>query len=184
MGAPVWQSFCVPFAPFLVPQLVWNISMHQYMNICPPDCPCQLHPIWTVSWKHGWPRVALCVFHNQPISSHTPLLECVHASVHVYMSIWLYFIFTPLCIVTWNNLGPFVPLFDYSSNPIFGPTPCLENVHALVHVLLSTWHLMSASPHLHTYMERGVPLCGTVFVFQSSTSGPTPCLKCTHASVH
>ena len=36
---------------------------------------------------------------------------------------------------------------------------------------MSTWLLMSASPHLHTYMERWVPLCGTVCVIQSSTSG-------------
>ena len=140
MGVSMWQIVC-----FVVILLLY---MHQYMNLCPPDCPCWLLTIWTVSWKHGWPRVALCVCHNQPISGHSPLLECVHASIHcISVHLTLYFIFIPLCKVTWKDVCPCVLLCDYSSNPTFSPTPWLACVHASVHVLLSTWLPISASPH-------------------------------------
>ena len=98
----------------------------------------QFHETW----------VALCVCHNQPISGHSPLLECVHASVHcIYVHLILYFIFIPLCKVTWKDVCPCVLLCDYSSKPTFSPTPWLACVHASVHVLLSTWLSISASPH-------------------------------------
>ena len=121
-------------------------SVHEFM--CLPDCPCWLLTIWTVTWKHGWPCVILHVCHNQPISGHTPLLECVHASLHcINVHLTLYFIFIPLCKVTWKDVCPCVLLCDYSSNPTFSPTPWLACLHASVHVLLSTWLSISASPH-------------------------------------
>ena len=50
------------------------------------------------------------------------------------------------------------------NHPSFGPTPCLECVHASVHVFMSTQLPILAQPHLDSYMENWVPLCGTVYV--------------------
>ena len=89
-----------------------------------------------------------------------------------------------LCLVIWKDGFLCLALYVSSNHSTCGPTSWIEGVHASIHVLLSTWLPMSASPRLHTYMERWVPLYGTVCVFQSSASGPMPCLKCAHASVH
>ena len=51
--------------------------------------PMSTAPLCIVWWKHEHPWVALCVCHNHPSSVDTPWLECVHASVHEFMSTWL-----------------------------------------------------------------------------------------------
>ena len=66
--------------------------MHQYMNLCPPDCPCLLHPLCIVWWKPGCPCVGLWFCLNHPTSTPTPCLECVH----VYMSTWFLLSAAPL----------------------------------------------------------------------------------------
>ena len=48
-------------------------GLHSYMERCVPLCS----------------TVCVCVCSNYSISGNTPWLECVHASVHVFMSIWL-----------------------------------------------------------------------------------------------
>ena len=73
------------------------------------------------------------------------------------------------------------------SHPTTGPTPWLKCVHASVHVYMSTWLSMCASPFVHSYMETWVPLCGSVCVCVCCSKlacGPTPWLKCVHASLH
>ena len=75
----------VQFTSFLLPHLLQNVYMHQYMHTCPLDSPCQIHPLHIVTWKHGCPCVAMC----PPVTSlQVPhlYLECIHASVHVFMS--------------------------------------------------------------------------------------------------
>ena len=121
-----------------------------------PDCPCLFHPIWTVSWKHGCPCVTLCVCHNQPISGHTPLSECVHASIHVFMFIWL-----PIsvwCLVD-SYIEICVPLCGsifVSHSPHYVASTCMECVHAPVHVLMWTWVLNSAPSPIHSYFGSSV----------------------------
>ena len=200
-----------------------------------PDSPCVVHPITILIWKDGFFCVVLGACSSHSTCGPTTWLQCVHASVHEFMSHWLSmsapsplktfmetwgplcgivslspslffmthlgknvymyqymylcpslfpFSLTHLCIIIWNHGCPCVPLCDYSSNLTFGPTPWLKYVHASVHVLLSTWLLMSASPYLHTYVEKWVSLCGRLCVFQSSASGPTPCLNAHMHRVH
>ena len=160
-----------------------HASVHEFMSL--PDCPCLLHPIWTITWKHGWPCVALGVCHNQPISDHTPLLECVHASVHVLMFIWL-----PIsvwCLVD-SYMERCVPLCStacvYSNYSISGNIPWLEFVHASVHVFMSIWLLVSPQTPMHSYTDPWEPPCGSVFVSQSPHYVASTCMECVHASVH
>ena len=87
------------------------------MNLCLPYTPCLVHPLWIVTWKVGCPCVSLHVCPSHLIFVATPCLECVHASVHEFMS---------------------------------------------------TWHLMSGPPPMHSLMETWVPLYGSVFESQSS----------------
>ena len=63
--------------------------MHQYMNLCLPYTPCLVHPLWIVTWKVGCPCVSqhVCPIHTG--CGPPPRLECVHASVHEFMSTWL-----------------------------------------------------------------------------------------------
>ena len=136
MDVSLWQIVFCSHPTFV------HASVHECMSTWLP----MLAPHHLNSFMKTW--VALCVCHNQPISGHSPLLECVHASVHcIYVHLTLYFIFIPLCKVTWKDVCPCVLLCDYSSKPTFSPTPWLACVHASVHVLLSTWLSISASPH-------------------------------------
>ena len=56
------------------------------MNLCLPYTPCLVHPLWIVTWKVGCPCVSLHVCPSPLIFVATPCLECVHASVHKFMS--------------------------------------------------------------------------------------------------
>ena len=63
-----------------------TILHYNYINLCPPGCLCLVHPLCIVSWKHWHPCMAVCLCPSHLISSPTPCLECVHASVHEFMS--------------------------------------------------------------------------------------------------
>ena len=121
-------------------------------------------PLCIVGWKHGCPCVALCVCHNHPTSGHTSCLECVHPSVHVFMSTWLPMSALPLCIVWWKPGCPCMTVCLYPSHFISVPTPCLECVHATVHVFMSTQLPMLAQPPMDSYMEMGAPVWQCVCV--------------------
>ena len=56
----------------------------------------------------------------------------------------------------------------YPSHLISVPTPCLECVHASVHVYMSTQLPMLAQPPMDNYIEGWVPLCVTVCVSKSA----------------
>ena len=86
------------------------------MNLWTPDCPCLFHPLCKIRWKPGCLCIAVCLCPSHLISVPTPCLECVHASVHVFVSIGL---------------------------------------------------PMLAKPSMDSYMETWVPLYGNVCVFQS-----------------
>ena len=138
------------------------------MNLCPPGCLCLVHPLCIVWWKPGCPCMAVCLCPSHLISVATPCLECVHASVHEFMSTLHAMSGPPPRIVTWKVGCPCVSLNVCPSHLIFVPTPCLECVHASVHEFMSTWLLMSGPPPMHSLMETWVPLYGSVFVSQSS----------------
>ena len=142
--------------------------MHQYMYTCPPDSPCQLHALNIVTWNHGWPFVALCMCPSL-------ILLAPHLVLNMYMYQYMYAyspdsrsVFHPLWIVTWKNRCSSIALCLCPSHLISVPTPCLECVHASVHVLMSTWVPNCSPPFLHSYMETWIPMYDTVCIFQSS----------------
>ena len=81
MGVTVWHCVCIPVTLILVPHLGKNVYMHHYMYLCLPDFPCLLHPISILTWKHAFH----CVCSSHSTSVPIPCLECVHASVHVFI---------------------------------------------------------------------------------------------------
>ena len=90
VGCPcVSLHVCVPVTLFLFLHLVYNVYMHQYINLCPPGCLYLVHPLCIVWWKSGCPCMAVCFCPSHLISVATPCLECVHASVHEFMSTWM-----------------------------------------------------------------------------------------------
>ena len=137
------------------------------MYLCPPDCPCLLHPLWIVCGSLVCPCVALwlCV-PVTPLVVQAPCLECVHAYMYLCpcKSTPSYLETTPVtvpCLLvapplfsmctcsTWVStwlpiygLKPVHSLFLMSQSPHFSPTPCLECVHALVHEFMSKWLLI------------------------------------------
>ena len=140
------------------------------MNLCPPDSSCQLHPLCLVWWKPGCLCVALCGCHNHPTSGHIPWLECVHASVHEFMSTWL-------------PMSAPAPMHSLTETwvPLYGSVFVSQSPHFCSHTLLRVCicistciyvHLtpMLAKPPMDSYMGWWVPVCGTVCVSQS------PCL--------
>ena len=148
--------------------------IHQYMNLCPPDCPCLFHHLCIFWWKPGWPYVALCVCHSHTASVHTTWLECVHASVDVLMSTHLPTLAKPPMdsyMEMW--VPPCISVYVCSSHSACGHTPWLEHVHASVHIFLSTWLLMSAPPPMHILMETRCPVLQCVCPSQP-TSRHTP----------
>ena len=64
-----------------------------------------------------------------------------------------------------------------SSDLIFVPTPCLECVHASVHVCMLTWVPNSATPPMQLHGNMGSHVWTLCVCSSQSTSGPTPCLE-------
>ena len=121
-----------------------------------------------VWWKLGCPCMAVCVCPSHLISIATPCLECVHVSVHEFMST-LHPMSGPhpLWIVTWKVGCPCVSLCLCPNQSGCGPTPCLECVHASVNEFISNLHPMSGPTPMDIYMESWVALCVTACVSQS-----------------
>ena len=139
------------------------------MNLCPAGCLCVVHPLCIVWWKPGCPCMAVCLIPSHLISVATPCLECVHASVHEFMSTLHPMSGGPHMdsyMESWVALC--VTLHVCPSQSYWGPTPCLECVHASVHEFMSSWLLMCGPPPMHSLMETWVSLYGSVFVCQSS----------------
>ena len=181
MGAPVWHCVFVTISLFLVTHHCQNVYMHQYMYLCSSDSPFQFDALWIVTWKDVCACVALCVCSNYSILGNTPWFKCVHASVHVFMFIWL-----PISV--WCPVDSYmercVPLCGsifVSHSPHYVASTCMECVHAPVHVLMWTWVLNSAPSPIHSYFGSSVWQCVYCsYLFSVST----PCLECVHALVH
>ena len=110
-------------------------TLHVYSNL-----------LWIVTWKCGCPRVSLCVCSSHPACGHTPWLECVHASLYEFMSTWLAMSAPSPCIVWWKHGCLCVALCVCHNQPTSGHIPCLECIHASVHIFMSSWFPLSDSP--------------------------------------
>ena len=178
-------TVCVAVIPFLVQHLLWNVYIHQYMNLCPTDCLYLLHPLWTVSWKHGCPCVALYVCHNQPISGPRLCLECVHASVHQFMSTSLSMSASPplnTFMETWQPMCGIVSLSQshfFWSQTLVRMCTCISTciyVHLTPHFILTPLCIIT--------WKDVCPCIAQCEYFSKATSGPTLWLECVHASGH
>ena len=120
----------------------------------------QLHAqhLWIVTWK---PWQCVCV----PVCQ-TPWLDW-HALVHEFMSTWLpMYALPPMhsLMETWVPLYGSVFVFQ---SPHFCSHTLFRMCIWIVHVLMSIWLPILAWPPLHSYIEKWVPLCSTVCVYQS-----------------
>ena len=105
----IWLPYC--FCEMTSGPTPWlecvYVSVHDFL--CPSDSQYHLKPPCIVTWKHGCPCVALWLCLNHPTSFHTPWLEYVYASVHVYMSTSPPCLLYCICIVTHKHGWHFVP---------------------------------------------------------------------------
>ena len=138
------------------------------MNLCPPGCLCLVQPLYILWWKPGCPCMAGCLCCSHLISVATPCLECVHASVHEFMSTLHPMSGPPPMdsyMETWLTL---CVTLSVSHSPWLWSHTLFRWVHASVHEFMSTWLLMSGPTPTHTLMETWEPLYGSVLVSQSS----------------
>ena len=154
-----------------------------------PYTPCLVHPVRIVTWKVGWPCVSLHVCPCHHIFVPTPCLECVHASVHEFMSSWLLMCGPPpmhSLMETWVPL--YGSVFDVPVISFQCSTSCLVCGHASVHEFMSilTPHEFMSGPLVLWIVtwKVGWPcvslhVCPSHLIFV-----PTPCLECVQASVH
>ena len=137
------------------------------MKLCPPGCLCLVHPLWIVTWNVGCPCMSLCLWPIHPGSGPTSCLECVHASVHEFMSTWMLMSGPP---VMHSLMETWVPLY--------GSVFVSQSSHFCCHTLIrmytcnSTWIYVYLTLHvwstpMDSYMESWVTLCVTACVFQS-----------------
>ena len=63
--------------------------IHQYVCLCPSDSLYHLKPLCIVTQNYGCPCVAVCLCPINLISVPPTCMECVHASVYVFMSTWV-----------------------------------------------------------------------------------------------
>ena len=136
---PLYRSVCVPVISFLLPHLVYNVYMHQYMNLCLPYTPCLVHRLWIVTFKVGCPCVSLHVCPSHLIFVPTPCLECVQASVHEFMSTWLLM----------SGPAPRHSLME-TWVPLYGSVFVSQSSHFLFRMCtcISTWIYVYLTPHV------------------------------------
>ena len=83
---PLYGSVCVLQSACFGPT-PWLKCVHASVHVlCEPEFRILIHLLCIVIWKYGLPGVAQCVCSSQSTFVPTPCLECVHASVHVFMS--------------------------------------------------------------------------------------------------
>ena len=119
-------------------------------------------PLWIVTWKVGWPCVSLHVCPSHLIFVPTPCLECVHASVHEFMSSWLLMCGPPhmhSLMETWV--------------PLYGSVFDSQSSHFCCHILFSMWTCISTwiyvylTPHVWWTPVHGKYPCVSLCLSQS-----------------
>ena len=110
------------------------------MSLCPSDFQHHLEALCIGTQKYGWH----CVCLSHLISIPNSCLECVHASGHVLMSIWLSIVAPPLCIITWKHGCHCVAQWVCPSHPLLVP-----HLDENVYMHQYTYTCPSDSPHQH-----------------------------------
>ena len=155
------------------------------MNLCPPGCLCVVQLLCIVWWKPGCPCMAVCLCRSHLISVATPCLECVHASVHEFMST----LHPMSCPPPMNNyMDSWVPLCVTLS---VSHTPWLW-FHTLFRMCtcISTWIyvppgcLCLVYPLCIVSWKPGCPCMAVCLCPSHLISVATPWLECAHASVN
>ena len=153
------------------------------MYTCTPALQCLFHPLWIVLWKPECPCLGLWLCLNVPTFVPVPCtwfpmsapptnqrwefqLEVgppngaptsdwrshlwleVPSPIGGLISNWS----SHLCLEVLHQIGAPPPISCV-------PTPCLECVHASVHVFMSNWLPILPKPPNDGYMERWVPVC-------------------------
>ena len=155
------------------------------MNLYLTYTPHLVHPLWIVTWKVGWPCVSLHVCPSHPTCGPKPCLECVHASVHKFMSTWLL-----------RSGPPHMHSLMETWVPLYGSVFVSQSSHFCCHTLfrmctcISTWIYVYLTPHVWSTPLWIVTwkvgcLCVSLCLCPiHPCCGPTACLECVHASVH
>ena len=128
--------------------------------------------------------MAVCLYPSHLISVPTHCLECVHASVHIFMSTLLLMLAQPPMdsyMESWVHLC--VTVF-VSQSPCLCSHTLLKCVHASVHEFMSTGLPISGPPPMHSVMETGYSCMAVCLCPSHPIYLPTPCVECVHASVH
>ena len=128
------------------------------MNLCLPYTPCLVHPLWIITWKFGWPCVSLHVCPSHLIFVPTPCLECVHASLHEFMSSWLLMCGPPpmhSLIETWVHL--------------YGSVFVCQSCHFCCHTLFRMCTYISTCIHLPWWQQLSARKWGVWLGFCSNT---------------
>ena len=126
-----------------------------------------IHPLCIVAWKHGshWCGTVLCCI-SSDLWSHTVVRMCTCITTCIYVNLSSEYCSSPLCIVPWKH-GYHCVSLCFAVIPLLFPD-LGQNVymHQYMYFCLPDSQCL-VPPHLHTYMKRWIPLCGTVCVFQS-----------------
>ena len=144
MGSSVWQIVCLPVICF------WSHTLFKM-------CTCISTLIYVLTWLHmsvpphlysfmkTWMPlcdiVVLCVFSSHSTSGNTPWFKCVHASVHVFMSIWLL-------------VSPQTPMHSYTET----------------RVALCGSVFVSHSPHFYSLNLYGMCTCISTCIYANQSS--------------
>ena len=129
--------------------------------------------------------MAVCLCPSHLISVATPCLECVHASVHEFMStlhpmsgpppmdsymeIWM-----PLCVTLSVSHSPWL-----WSHTLFRMCTCIST-WIYVHLAIYVW----CTPLCIVWWKSWHPCMAVSLCPSYLISVATPCLECVHASVH
>ena len=170
-----WKPGCPCMPMFLCPSHLISIpthclecvqaSEHVFMSTWIPMLAQPPMDSYMETWVTLCDSVCVCPSH--PASGHTPWLECVHASVHEFMSTWLP-MSTPSPMHSWMETWmPLCGIMCLSQLPYFCSPTCLDCVHASAHVFMSTWLPMSAPSLCIVWWKTWVPMYANVFVSQS-----------------
>ena len=152
------------------------------MYLCKPEFRILIHSLCIVTWKYGFPCVTQCICSSQFISVPTPhCLECIHASVHVFMLTWLPVLAKPP-METW------VPV---CVTVCVSQSPCLWS-HTFIRSMYIHQYMYTCPPDLqclfHPFwiviQKSGCPSVGRWLCLNDPTTVPISWLECAHASVH
>ena len=86
---PLCFTVCVSQSSCLCSHTLFRMCTCISTWIYIPQLPMHGPTLGIISWKPGCPCMAVCLYPSHLISVATHFLECVHASVHEFMSIWL-----------------------------------------------------------------------------------------------